>query len=184
MIDLAVEVAVKAHQNQTRKGTDIPYITHPLGVGISLAKVGSPDEVIAAGILHDTLEDTSLTQDNISEKFGDKVASIVKDCSEPDKSLPWDARKKHTIEFLKKASPEVRLVTCADKLHNIRTIISEYEKMGEHVWERFKRGRADQEWYYRGLVESLGHCSNKPGYESLFQQLKSEVETLFGKEYQ
>ena len=87
MIDLAIEVAAKAHQNQVRKGTDIPYITHPLAVGIILAKAGCSDEVIVAGILHDTLEDTPLTLDCIQETFGPRVASIVKGASEPDRSL-------------------------------------------------------------------------------------------------
>lgn len=180
MIDLAIEVAVRAHQNQVRKGTDIPYITHPLAVGMLLAKAGCPDEVIAAGILHDTIEDTSMTLDPIRERFGEQVATIVKGASEPDKSLPWEDRKRHTIEFLKTASLEVRLVACADKLHNIRTIAAEYETIGDHIWERFKRGRADQEGYYRGLVESLCNRAGTQSYESLFQQLKYEVENLFG----
>jgi (p)ppGpp synthase/HD superfamily hydrolase len=181
MIDLAIEVAVKAHEDQLRKGTDVPYITHPLAVGILLAKAGCQDEVIAAGILHDTVEDTSITLDYICEKFGDKVASVVEGASEPDRSLPWEERKTHTIEFLNAASLEVRLVTCADKLHNIRAIASEYEKIGDQVWKRFKRGKADQAWYYRGLVKSVCDRSDNRGYESLFQQLKSEVEGFFGK---
>jgi (p)ppGpp synthase/HD superfamily hydrolase len=181
MIDLAIEVAVKAHEDQLRKGTDIPYISHPLAVGILLAKAGCPDEVIAAGILHDTVEDTSITLGNLREAFGERVAAIVKGASEPDRSLPWEERKAHTVEFLKTASLEVRLVTCADKLHNIRTIASEYEKIGDQVWKRFKRGKEDQAWYYLGVVKSVCDRSDNLGYESLFQQLKSEVEGFFGK---
>ena len=180
MIDLAIEVAVRAHKNQVRKGTDLPYITHPLAVGMLLAKAGCPDEVIAAGILHDIIEDTSMTLDSIREKFGEEVATIVKGVSEPDKSLPWEDRKRHTVEFLKTASLEVRLVACADKLHNIRTIATEYETIGDHIWERFKRGRADQEVYYRDLVQSLCNKADTQTYESLFQQLNNEVENLFG----
>ena len=71
MIDLAIEVAVRAHQNQLRKGTDIPYITHPIAVGIILAKAGCPDEIIAAGILHDTVEDTAVTLDYLQATFGE-----------------------------------------------------------------------------------------------------------------
>jgi (p)ppGpp synthase/HD superfamily hydrolase len=74
MIDLAIEVAVRAHQNQVRKGTDIPYITHPIAVGIILAKAGCPDEIVVAGILHDTVEDTKVTLDNVREKFGENRA--------------------------------------------------------------------------------------------------------------
>jgi (p)ppGpp synthase/HD superfamily hydrolase len=181
MIDLAIETAVTAHGKQVRKGTDIPYITHPLAVGILLAKAGCPDEVIAAGILHDTLEDTLLTRDDLSRAFGEEVTTIVEGASEPDKTLPWEERKRHTIEFLKTAPLDVRLVACADKLHNVRTTAIEHSKIGEQVWKRFRRGRADQERYYRGLVESLCNRSDNHGYESIFRQLKDEVESFFGK---
>jgi len=179
MIDLAIEVAVRAHQNQLRKGTDIPYITHPMAVGIILAKAGCPDEIIVAGILHDTVEDTAVTLDNIREEFGENIVSIVEGCSEPDKSLPWEERKAHTLDFLKTAPLAVRLVTCADKIHNMRTIAAGHEKVGDQVWERFRKGRSDQEGYYRGLVESLCNRQDNQGHESLFQQLKSEVENFF-----
>ena len=179
MIDLAIEVAVRAHQNQLRKGTDIPYITHPMAVGIILAKAGCPDEIIVAGILHDTVEDTAVTLDNIREEFGKNIASIVEGCSEPDKSLPWEERKAHTLDFLKTAPLAVRLVACADKLHNIRSIAAGHEKVGDQVWECFRRGRSHQEGYYRGLAESLCNRSDNQGHEFLFQQLKSEVEGFF-----
>jgi (p)ppGpp synthase/HD superfamily hydrolase len=180
MIDLAIEVAVKAHQNQVRKGTDIPYITHPMAVGIILAKTGCSDEIIVAGILHDTVEDTPITLDYIRDTFGKKVSMLVEGASEPDKSLPWEERKRHMVNYLKTAPLSVRLVACADKLHNIRTIVAEHEKIGDQVWERFRKGRSDQEVYYRGLVDSLCNRSDNQGYETLFQQLKSEVEGFFG----
>ena len=180
LIDSAIEVAAKAHRNQARRGTDIPYITHPFAVGILLSQVDCSDEVIAAGILHDTVEDTAITLEFIRENFGEKVASIVKGCSEPDKSLPWEERKNHTIESLETASMEVRLVVCADKLHNIRTIASDYNKIGDEVWERFKRGKEKQEWYYRNLIESLNTKSENKSYLELFKLLRDEVENLFG----
>lgn len=181
MIDLAIEVALKAHENQFRKGTDIPYIIHPLAVGIILAKIGCSDDVIVAGILHDTVEDTAITLDDLRDTFGNKVATIVEGASEPNKALPWKDRKKHTIEFLKTASLEVRLVTCADKLHNIRSIDSEHEKIGDKIWDRFNRGKEDQEWYYRSLCNVLCDISDNCGHGHLFRQLKHEVEDFFGK---
>ena len=90
--------------------------------------------------------------------------------------MPWKAPKRHTIEFLKTASLEVRIVACADKLHNIRTIISEYEKIGDAVWERFNSGKNEQKWYYQELVESI----DNPLDCQLCQQLRNEVESLFG----
>ncbi len=180
MIDFAIEFAAKAHRNQVRKGADIPYIVHPYAVGLLLLGAGCSEEVVVAGILHDTVEDTPITLEEIRKNFGEKVASIVEGCSEPDKSLPWEARKRHTIEFLRTAPLEVRMVACADKLHNLRTIAAEYQKIGDAVWKRFNRGRKEQEWYYRALVESLCHPFDAPEKASLFQQLRNEVENVFG----
>src|SRR5947209_15832446 len=109
MLDLAIETAARAHAGQVRKGTDVPYIAHPYAVGMMLARVGASEEVVAAGILHDTVEDTYLTLDWIRDNFGEKVAMIVEGCSEPDHgSQPWEARKEHTLEYLKTAPWEVR----------------------------------------------------------------------------
>lgn len=181
LIDLAIEVATRAHENQVRKGTNVPYITHPFAVALILSQAGCSDEVIVAGILHDTIEDTSITLDDIRETFGERIASIVMGCSEHDKSLPWEERKEHTIEFLKTAPLEVRIVACADKLHNVRTIASEYRKIGDEVWDRFRRGREKQEWYYREISETLSKNSDNQSNAFLFQKLKNEVADLFGK---
>ena len=88
MIKSAIEVAVRAHEGQVRKGTQTPYIIHPLSVGIILAKAGAPDEVIIAGILHDTIEDTPVTCEQVRGTFGGTIANLVKGASESDKSLP------------------------------------------------------------------------------------------------
>ncbi len=181
LIDSAIKLSFKAHRNQTKKGTNSPYIVHPISVALILSHAGCSEEVIAAGILHDTVEDTKITLQCIREKFGDKVADIVNGCSEPDKSLPWKERKTHTIDFLKTASQEVRLVACADKLHNIRTIASDYEKNGDEIWERFtEKRKEEQEWYYKGVAASL--CDRPDTKDiAIFQQLKKEVETFFDK---
>lgn len=183
MIDSALETAAAAHQNQFRKGTDIPYITHPCAVALLLCEAGCPARVIAAGILHDILEDTPLTLDSIQKKFGDEIAAIVEGCSEPDRALPWEERKEHTLESLKTAPEEVRLVSCADKLHNIRTIAAEQVRMGDRVWERFNRGREKQAWYYRGLVGSLrpGGCRGEAQW--LFDEFEEAVKELFPENY-
>jgi (p)ppGpp synthase/HD superfamily hydrolase len=182
LIERAIELAARAHAKQVRKGTDTPYISHPYAVGMMLAKAGCPDELIAAGILHDTVEDTWVTLDYIREHFGEKIAAIVEGCSEPDKSLPWEDRKLHTLEYLRTAPWEVRVVACADKLHNIRTIIADYRRYGPQLWSRFKRGYEQQQWYYRGLVDSL--CGSHPeGQEIPFcRELRQAVQTLFGSD--
>jgi (p)ppGpp synthase/HD superfamily hydrolase len=175
MVEKALHIASKAHEGQYRKLTEIPYITHPVAVGMLLMKAGYPDNVVAAGILHDTVEDTSLTLEDLKREFGEKTAEIVAGCSEPDKSLSWEKRKEHTIEFLKTASKEIRAVACADKLHNIRSIRNDYELIGDEVWERFKRGKEKQRWYFMNVVESLG----AQGSFALLEALRKEVELLF-----
>jgi (p)ppGpp synthase/HD superfamily hydrolase len=181
MIDRALEVASVAHRGQVRKGTDTPYISHPAAVALMLARAGCPDEVIAAGILHDTVEDTNITLEDIRATFGEHVAAIVEGCSEPEKGAPWEHRKTHTLEYLRTAPYEVRVVSCADKLHNLRTIADGYTTLGESIWERFKRGRAEQAWYYHGLADVL--CTPRPGNPEIpfCQEFRALVDHVFGQ---
>nr|WP_090820603.1 HD domain-containing protein [Paenibacillus sp. yr247] len=175
IINVAIEVATYAHRHQYRKGTDIPYISHPFAVGMILAQAECDVEVVAAGILHDVVEDTEITLLEIEQRFGRRVAQIVSGVSEPDKSLTWEERKKHTLEFLKTAPLEIRLVSCADKLHNIVSIRRDMEKIGEAVWSRFNRGKEQQAWYYRNVLVSLGHS----GRFKLLDILQQEIDTVF-----
>lgn len=175
VIEKALKAAAKAHEKQYRKGSDIPYVTHPIAVGMILMKAGYSDELVAAGILHDTVEDTDLTLEDIEHLFGKSIAGIVKGCSEPDKSLTWEQRKEHTIEYLKTAPEKIRVVACADKLHNIQSIASDIEQFGDHIWEKFKRGKEQQEWYYTNVIKSLGYQTSF----HLLDELKVEVKKLF-----
>jgi hypothetical protein len=177
LIDQAIEFAAYAHRTQKRKGTKIPYISHPYAVGIILQQAGCKEEVVAAGILHDTLEDTETTEEDLLTLFGPVVLEIVMGCSEPDKGASWEERKQHTLDYLKDAPLSVRQVACADKLHNIRSIKSDLAKYGEDTWTRFKRGSESQRWYYTGLVESLGYTERF----ALLDQLQDEVEVVFGQ---
>lgn len=162
--------ATRAHRGQVRKGTDIPYISHPYAVGLILQKAGCREEVVSAGIMHDLLEDTDVTLEQIRVKFGLEVAGIVEGCSEPNHDdLPWETRKEHTITYLKTAPIEVRLVACADKLHNVRSMLVDYSRVGEELWKRFKRGREKQEWYYRAVAASLGSKLDSPELEMILR---------------
>jgi (p)ppGpp synthase/HD superfamily hydrolase len=184
LIDRAIEFAVEAHEHQKRKGTETAYIIHPFSVALILAKAGCSDEMIVAGILHDTVEDTPVQNETIREKFGETVASIVESCSEPDKTRPWEERKEHTLRFLKNAPLPVRLVSCADKLHNLRTIARELNKIGDEVWVRFNRGKDEQKWYYESLVKVLCGRRDAGEYLPVFEDLRKEVERVFGKREQ
>ncbi len=177
LIEKAVIFAAKAHEKQVRKGTDIPYITHPYMVGMYLQKAGCSDEVIAAGILHDVLEDTETTYEELAEEFGVRVANLVLAASEEDKSLPWEVRKQQSIDKLKHASMEEVQVIVADKLHNLRSIRTDLNRSGEEVWQRFSRGRQKQHWYYAGIVKVLSH---KKSEVKMIYELEEEVKVVFG----
>ncbi|WP_160723779.1 HD domain-containing protein [Bacillus sp. USDA818B3_A] len=177
VIEKSLQVAAKAHDKQRRKGSDIPYIVHPVAVGMMLMKAGFNDSLVAAGILHDTVEDTGLTLNDIEKEFGTEITKIVEGCSEPDKSLSWDQRKAHTIEYLKTAPIEIRAVACADKLHNVRSITNDYGRMGEEIWSRFNAGKEKQEWYYTNIVNSLRCQDSFP----LIEELEVAVQNLFKK---
>ncbi|MDQ1147656.1 (p)ppGpp synthase/HD superfamily hydrolase [Bacillus sp. SORGH_AS 510] len=180
VIEKALKTAAKAHEKQYRKGTDIPYVTHPIAVGMILIKAGYSDELVAAGILHDTVEDTDLSLQDIEQLFGKSIADIVEGCSEPDKSLTWEERKADTIEYLKTAPEKIRVVACADKLHNIQSIASDIEQFGDQVWEKFNRGKEKQKWYYTSVIESLDYQSSFP----LLDKLKVSVKRLFKSNYE
>ncbi len=180
LLDKAAAFAAKAHLGQVRKGTDIPYISHPYAVGLILQGARCREEVVAAGILHDLLEDTAVNLEQIQKEFGPEVAAIVEGCSEPEHNeLPWETRKEHTINYLKSAPVEIRMVACADKLHNVRSMLVDYQQAGEELWKRFKRGREKQEWYYRGLAASLGNELNSPELERIYRQYEMAVGELF-----
>jgi (p)ppGpp synthase/HD superfamily hydrolase len=177
IVDKALQIASVAHEGQYRKNTKIPYIAHPMAVGFILQKAGYREEIVAAGILHDTVEDTNLTIEDIEREFGSEIARIVAGCSEPDKSLSWEDRKEHTIEYLKTASEEIRVVACADKLHNVMSIRQDVEQTGEETWSRFRRGKKEQEWYYRNVLESIGYATKFP----LLEELENEIGHLFNE---
>ncbi|HIQ22986.1 MAG TPA: bifunctional (p)ppGpp synthetase/guanosine-3',5'-bis(diphosphate) 3'-pyrophosphohydrolase [Planctomycetes bacterium] len=152
----AVEFAVRAHRGQVRKAGGGPFVVHPIAVGRILLDEGCPDVAVIAGFLHDTVEDTPVTLDEIDRTFGPDVASIVAGVTEPDKSLPWEDRKQQTLKKLQSAAQEVLMVHCADKLHNLWSLRTEIERDGpETAWGRFKRGREIQLWYYSGVLETI-----------------------------
>ncbi len=176
----AVSFAAARHGAQQRKGTDIPYITHPLGVALLLARLGCNDEILAAAILHDTIEDTPTTAEELRAEFGERVSALVEGASEPDHHGPWEERKRHTLETIGAAPYDVKLVVAADKLHNLSGIVADHAAIGEEVWSRFSRGREQQEWYYRGLAAALRDGERGDELDLLVTALEREVALLFG----
>lgn len=185
MIRLAIDVAVTAHKGQIRKGTDIPYITHPLRVAVILQQAGASKDEVIAGILHDTIEDTDITLDYLINTFGKKIASIVQGCSEPDKSLSWEARKKHTLDYLKTAPLQVKTVACADKLDNLSSTIAEYDLVGDEIWKKFNRGKEPQKWYFQGLSDSFYDpvlIKKDIPFSRIYNLFRPKVENFFSKQ--
>ncbi|MBO7066564.1 MAG: bifunctional (p)ppGpp synthetase/guanosine-3',5'-bis(diphosphate) 3'-pyrophosphohydrolase [Alphaproteobacteria bacterium] len=160
MIPQAVLFAAEKHKDQLRKGTDIPYIVHPLGVMEMLIRAGASKDAVVAGILHDTLEDTNTTYDELVEKFGKRIADIVKFCSEPDKSLPWEDRKLATFKKVRKCKDaDCLTVFFADKIHNIQSIHRDLIETNYDIWSRFNRGQESQMWYYGRICQIAKNIS-------------------------
>lgn len=143
-VQKAVRFATKTHevyQKQTRKGRDIPYITHPLTVGLILAKAGASEDIVIAGILHDTIEDSPSTKkvnrEMIAERFGEDVAALVASVTEFHKDLPWEQRKRETLDHIGSFSPESLLLKSADVIGNLTELLDDYERIGEAVWAAF-----------------------------------------------
>jgi (p)ppGpp synthase/HD superfamily hydrolase len=176
LIEKAIQFAAVKHAGQTRKSTDIPYISHPFAVAMMLKEEKQRDEVVAAGLLHDTLEDTDATEQELRELFGEEVLALVLSASEPDKPLPWEARKQHTIDVLPTRSKEELILIVADKLHNLRSIQQDVLQNGETVWSRFNRGKRDQSWYYMSLVHALRDRKEELPFVRAFEK---EVFQLF-----
>ncbi len=154
LINEAIILATAKHSGQVRKGTDIPYIVHPMEVMAILSRMGADEDLLIAGVLHDVVEDTNVSVEDIQIKFGDKVAELVGAHSE-DKSLSWEERKRLSNEHLKNETFEVKCLILADKLSNIRSMANDLERIGEKLWERFNAPYEKQRWYYMGSVEAL-----------------------------
>lgn len=150
----AITFATERHSGQVRKSTTIPYILHPLEVLQILYSMRADTNVMIAGVLHDTVEDTDTTLDEIREIFGDDVAELVASNSE-DKSKTWEERKQHTINELARADLRVKMLIMADKLSNIRSIALDYKNIGDELWERFNAPKEKQAWYYSNIQDSL-----------------------------
>jgi len=154
----AIFLAATAHEGQSRKGTKIPYITHPVAVAGLIAQYGGDEDQQIAGLLHDVLEDGGLQYATpIAEQFGSRVLSIVEGCTDgtPDESgnkAPWSERKRGYLAHLTKASADVLLVSGCDKLSNARAILDDLVAIGPAVFERFTAKREGTLWYYEALA--------------------------------
>jgi len=155
----ALTFAAQLHADQVRKGTDIPYMAHLLGVASLVLEYGGGEDEAIAALLHDAVEDQGgpATHARILALFGPAVAAIVDGCTDTDETPkpPWRARKEAYLAHLPTAAPAVLLVSAADKLYNATSILRAYREVGADVWSRFSAGRGEQLWYYRALVTAF-----------------------------
>ena len=180
----ALNYAAELHRDQIRKGSGIPYVGHLLGVASLALDYGADEDEAIAALLHDAIEDQggAATRAEIRRRFGDRVTEIVDGCTDAETipKPPWRERKEAHLRHLRVASPSVRLVSAADKLHNARAILRDYRVNGEPLWERFRGGKDGTLWYYRALVATF----DEVGPAALAAELRrtvAAIETLAAK---
>jgi len=178
LLDRAIVFAVQAHHNTERRGKGFPYIIHPMEAVEIVATITSDQELLAAAALHDTVEDTHVTVEDIRAAFGDRVAALVhaesdefvEGVSEADS---WHDRKQAAIDRLRNASHDAKIVALGDKLSNMRAIWRDYQIQGDDLWQIFHvTDKASHEWHYRGLADSLSELSDTFAYRELVQLIE------------
>lgn len=151
----ASRFAAAAHGVDERKGKAVAYIFHPMTVALLLEKAGAEEEVVVAGILHDTIEDTDITYEDIEREFGKNVADMVNDVTEQDKSLPWAERKQKALAHVAEMSKGAVMVKSADVLHNMTEQLEDYKIEGDAMFEKFNAGKEQQLERYEKLLKAL-----------------------------
>lgn len=176
ILDKAIVFATEAHSGVFRKGGKSPYIVHPMEAAAIAARMTDDIEVIAAAVLHDVIEDTPTTAEQLEEMFGKRVADLVLSDSD-DKQYgqsaeSWEIRKTATLERVSKASKDEQIVILSDKLSNLRSIYNDYTQIGDEVWNRFHvKDKAKQEWYYSGIAERLNKVKNTNAFKEYIELL-------------
>ena len=193
LLDRAIIFAVKAHAGTERRGKGYPYIVHPLEAVEIVATMTKDQELLAAAALHDTVEDTDVTVEQIRAEFGDRVAELVAAETDqipdqvgndhtvmagfdrPSEEATWHARKQAAIDRLAKASRDAKIVALGDKLSNMRAIARDYAVQGDALWDLFHaKDPKDHEWHYRGLADSLRELEDTFAFKE-FEKLINEV---------
>lgn len=185
LLDRAIIFAVKAHHNTERRGKGFPYIVHPLEAVEIVATITPDQELLAAAALHDTIEDTDVTYEQLRAEFGDRIAQLVHSESDQlngevftggeNEEATWHQRKQAAIDRLAAAPHDAKIVALGDKLSNMRAIARDYALKGDELWHIFHvKDKASHEWHYRGLAASLSELSDTFAYQE-FVKLLDEV---------
>lgn len=178
LLDRAIIFAVHAHHNTDRRGKGFPYIVHPMEAVEIVSTITSDQELLAAAALHDTIEDTDVTVEDIRREFGDRIADLVhaesdqftEGVSEEDS---WHDRKQAAINRLAATSHDGKIVALGDKLSNMRAIWRDYQIKGDDLWNIFHvKDKASHEWHYRGLAASLADLSDTFAYQEFVRLIE------------
>ena len=176
----ALLYAARLHHDQTRKGTDTPYVTHLLAVAAVVGENGGTEDEVVAAFLHDAPEDQGGEErlEDIWARFGDAVAEIVAGCTDTyeEPKPAWRPRKEAYVARMASAPAPVRLVSSADKLHNARSILADLRAVGDDLWDRFTGGKEGTLWYYRALVEAYAAA----GANAIVEELDRVVREIEG----
>jgi (p)ppGpp synthase/HD superfamily hydrolase len=177
--DAALAFAARAHRTQLRKGTDVPYIVHPFEVATILGRHGFDEDVQIAGLLHDAVEDTPATMDDIRDHFGPEVARLVAAVTEHKEEngvrRPWRIRKQEMLAHLATADRSLAALKAADALHNAQSTLGELAHVGDEVWDRFNAPPSDSAWYYSEVARL---CARALGDHPLARELAAAVGEL------
>lgn len=175
----ALVYAARLHATQKRKGGTIPYLSHLLTVAALVMEDGGNEDEAIAALLHDALEDRArfTSAGEIAGRFGEPVAEMVLGCSEciGSPKPPWPERKLAYLKHLRTATPSVRRISLADKLHNIRSLVRDHRQVGEALWRRFEGGRTNSLWFYQELLAIFREGPPSPNldeYERLYHELR------------
>ncbi|MBO4416700.1 MAG: bifunctional (p)ppGpp synthetase/guanosine-3',5'-bis(diphosphate) 3'-pyrophosphohydrolase [Bacteroidales bacterium] len=180
LLDRAIVFAVRAHSGTERRGKGFPYIVHPMEAVAIVATMTSDQELLAAAALHDTVEDTDVTVEDLRAEFGDRVARLVAEESDvliegQSEQESWHERKQIAIDRLSRTSHEAKMVALGDKLSNMRAIARDYAMQGDALWDLFHvKERSEHEWHYRGLAGALKELEGTFAYQE-FTELINRV---------
>ena len=168
LLDRAIRFAVEAHSGVERRGKGFPYIVHPMEAMAIVATMTPDQEVLAAAALHDVVEDTEVTLDEIRSRFGDRVAQLVDTESDHHfkEGLDWRTRKEDSLRRLKEATRDEKIVALGDKLSNMRAIARDYTSEGEIFWDRFRvKEKSVHGWRYHALLDAFSDLSDTYAYQ-------------------
>ena len=176
IIEKAAQVAAQAHKEQQRKHDGSPYIAHPIMVAMKIMRHGFSDEIVAAALIHDVVEDSDWGIDRVRSEFGDEIAQMVSHLSE-DTSLEWELRKEKYTDAIAAAPEGTKAISVADKIHNAENLIETHGKIGSDIWNNFNRGKDKKVWFEKLLLSKLQKNWQHPMLEE-YAALVSQMEKL------